>query len=69
MAQVTIQCRLIASAGTRQFLWLLMVQKNTPLSNEILTNIRQHPDFPQWRDSGRLPKNFLAGQIKQNQKC
>ena len=65
MAQITIQCRLIASAHTRQFLWLLMVKKNTPLINEILSNIRQHPDFSQWRDSVRLPKNFLAGQIKE----
>lgn len=31
MAHVTIQCRLIASRDTRQFLWELMAQKNTPL--------------------------------------
>ncbi|WP_052312607.1 type V CRISPR-associated protein Cas12k [Geminocystis herdmanii] len=65
MVQVTIQSRLIASADTRQFLWLLMSKKNTPLINEILTRIKHHPDFPQWREKGRLPKNFIAQQIQE----
>ncbi|BAQ63841.1 type V CRISPR-associated protein Cas12k [Geminocystis sp. NIES-3709] len=63
MAHVTIQCRLIASRDTRQFLWQLMAQKNTPLINEILLRIKQHPDFPHWRTKKRLPKDFLARQI------
>ncbi|PHV61485.1 type V CRISPR-associated protein Cas12k [Cyanobacterium aponinum] len=65
MVQVTIQSRLIASADTRQSLWLLMSKKNTPLINEILTRIKHHPDFPQWREKGRLPKNFIAQQIQE----
>lgn len=65
MVQVTIQCRLIASADTRQSLWLLMSKKNTPLINEILTRIKHHPDFPQWQQKGRLPKNFIAQQIQE----
>jgi hypothetical protein len=63
MAHVTIQCRLIASRDTRQFLGQLMAQKNTPLINEILLRIKQHPDFPEWKRKKRLPKDFLARQI------
>lgn len=63
MAHVTIQCRLIASGDTRQFLWQLMTEKNTPLINEILLRIKQHPDFPDWRIKKKLPKYFLARQI------
>jgi hypothetical protein len=65
MVQVTIQSRLIVSADTRQSLWLLMSKKNTPLINEILTRIKHHPDFSQWREKGRLPKNFIAQQIQE----
>lgn len=65
MAHVTIQCRLIASRDTHQFLWQLMAQKNTSLINEILLRIKQHPDFPNWRTKKRLPKDFLAQQIAQ----
>lgn len=45
MSQITIQCRLIASEATRKFLWQLMAEKNTPLVNEILQQINNHPDF------------------------
>ncbi|MBF2056845.1 MAG: hypothetical protein IGQ45_06400 [Cyanobacterium sp. T60_A2020_053] len=63
MSQITIQCRLVASTDTRQFLWMLMSQKNTPLINEILMKIAEHPDFSVWKETGKLPKNFLAQQI------
>ncbi|WP_069789837.1 type V CRISPR-associated protein Cas12k [Cyanobacterium sp. IPPAS B-1200] len=71
MTQITIQCRLIASADTRQFLWMLMSQKNTPLINEILTRIRENPDFSQWEEKGKLPKNFISQQIAElkNDSC
>ncbi|MBN3925813.1 hypothetical protein [Nostoc sp. NMS4] len=36
MSQITIQCRLIASESTRQKLWKLMAELNTPLINELL---------------------------------
>ena len=63
MSLITIQCRLVASADTRQFLWMLMSQKNTPLINEIFMRIAEHPDFSVWKEKGKLPKNFLAQQI------
>ncbi|WP_330204892.1 hypothetical protein [Cyanobacterium sp. Dongsha4] len=40
MVQVTIQSRLIASADTRQSLWLLMSKKNTPLPEFWLSRLR-----------------------------
>lgn len=61
MSQITIQCRLIANESTRRQLWELMAQKNTPLINELLERVGQHPDFLTWRQNGKLP----AGLIKQ----
>ena len=55
MSQITIQCRLIANEPTRRQLWELMAQKNTPLINELLEQVGQHPDFPTWRQNGKLP--------------
>ncbi len=54
MSQITIQCRLVASASTRQQLWKLMAEKNTPLINELLMQMRQHPDFETWRLKGNI---------------
>jgi hypothetical protein len=61
IAQITIQCRLIANEPTRRQLWELMAQKNTPLINELLEQVGQHPDFPTRRQNGKLP----AGPIEQ----
>ncbi len=38
-----------------------MAQKNTPLINELLEQVGQHPDFPTRRQNGKLP----AGPIEQ----
>ena len=61
MSQITIHCRLVASEPTRQQLWTLMAQRNTPLINELLAQISQHPDFETWRQQARLK----AGIVKQ----
>ncbi len=61
MSQITIQCRLVASEPTRQYLWKLMADTNTPLINELLKQVGQHPDFGTWRHKGKLP----AGTVKQ----
>ena len=61
MSQITIQCRLIANAQTRQKLWKLMAELNTPLINELLKLVHQHPDFETWRHKGKVP----TGTIKQ----
>jgi IS605 OrfB family transposase len=38
-----------------------MAQANTPLINELLKQVGQHPDFEAWRHKGKLP----AGIVKQ----
>jgi hypothetical protein len=60
MSQITIQCRLVATESTRKTLWELMAYKNTPLVNELLTQVAQHSDFETWRRQGKMP----AGVIK-----
>ena len=59
MSQITIQCRLIARETTRQTLWELMAQKNTPLVSELLTQIAQYPDFETWRQQGKLKAGII----------
>lgn len=61
MSQITIQCRLVANTTTYEAFWKLMAEGNTPLINELLHQICQHPDFPTWREKGKIP----GGLIKQ----
>ncbi|MBD2074364.1 hypothetical protein H6F86_10805 [Phormidium sp. FACHB-592] len=60
MSQITIQCRLVASAATRQALWSLMAESNTPLINEILEQMSQHSDFEIWRQRGKHPTAVVS---------
>ncbi|MDH6060005.1 type V CRISPR-associated protein Cas12k [Chrysosporum bergii ANA360D] len=55
MSQITIQCRLVASEFTRQQLWQLMAEKNTPLINELLIQVAQNSEFETWRQKGKHP--------------
>lgn len=55
MSQITIQCHLVASEATRRHLWTLMAEKNTPLINELLRHINEHPQLPNWQEKGRIP--------------
>ena len=64
MSQITIQCRLVASEPTRKLLWELMAEKNTPLINEILWQINNHPDFESWQSEGKLPGTFVSDLCK-----
>lgn len=61
MSIITIQCRLVASESTRRQLWELMAGKNTPLINELLAQVANHPDFQIWRQKGKLN----SGTVKQ----
>lgn len=61
MSQITIQCRLVANSASRQFLWTLMAERNTPLINELLEQVRLHPEFETWRKKGSIS----AGIVKQ----
>lgn len=55
ISQITIQCRIVASESTRQQLWKLMADKNTPLINELLLKVAQHPEFETWRQKSKHP--------------
>jgi hypothetical protein len=59
MSQITIQCRLVANESTRQQLWKLMAELNTPLINELLLQMAQHPQFETWRQKGKHPKSIV----------
>ncbi|ALB42559.1 hypothetical protein AA650_20750 [Anabaena sp. WA102] len=59
MSQITIQCRLVASESTRQQLWQLTAEKNTPLINELLSQIGKHPEFETWRQQGKHPTGIV----------
>ncbi len=60
MSQITIQSRLIASESTRQKLWKLMAQLNTPLINELLQQLSKNQDFDKWRKDGKLPSTVVS---------
>ncbi|ELR98085.1 type V CRISPR-associated protein Cas12k [Gloeocapsa sp. PCC 73106] len=59
MSTITIQCRLVAPETTRQALWELMAQKNTPLVSELLRQVAQHFDFETWRQKGKLEVGII----------
>ena len=68
MSIITIQCRLGADVATRQHLWQLMAELNTPLINEVLQRIQEHPDFETWQEKGKLKAgviNALVDELKQ----
>jgi IS605 OrfB family transposase len=55
MSNVTIQCRLTSPEATRRQLWHLMAEKNTPLINELLKQLAEHPDLETWKQKGKIP--------------
>jgi hypothetical protein len=59
MSQITIQCRLVANESTRQQLWKLMAELNTPLINELLLQMANHPEFETWRQKGKHPTGIV----------
>nr|7PLA_A Chain A, ShCas12k [Scytonema hofmannii] len=59
-SQITIQARLISFESNRQQLWKLMADLNTPLINELLCQLGQHPDFEKWQQKGKLPSTVVS---------
>ncbi len=55
MTVITIQCRLVAEEETLCHFWELMTQKNTPLINEVLEQIGNHPELEEWIQKDKLP--------------
>jgi hypothetical protein len=61
MSIIAVSCRLVAPATTRQPLWQLMAEHNTPFITELFQRISQHPDFDQWLQDGKPnAKTFKA---------
>jgi hypothetical protein len=60
MSLKTIQCRLVAPAETRQALWHLMAEQNTPLINELIDQVIHHPDFETWQQRGNHPTAIVS---------
>ena len=60
MSKITIQTRLIASESSRQQLWKLMANFNTPLINELLQLVGQDPNFETWQQKGKLPTTIVS---------
>lgn len=59
MSIITIHCRLIASEPVRCHLWYLMVERNTPLVNDLLKRVNQHSNFEAWQRSGTISNNIV----------
>lgn len=59
MSKINIQCRLTAPEDIRHKLWLLMVEKNTPLINELFKQLAEHPDLEIWKQKGKLPRGMV----------
>ena len=59
MSVKTIECRIVAKPESLQYLWELMTQKNTPLINELLAQVPNHPDFEEWLQKGTLPEKAI----------
>ncbi|BAY48821.1 hypothetical protein SAMD00079811_64470 [Scytonema sp. HK-05] len=59
MSVITIQCRLVAEENTLRQLWELMAEKNTPLINELLEQVGQHPNFEKWLKKGEVPEEAI----------
>ena len=56
MSIKTIECRIAAKPESLKYLWELMTLKNTPLINELLAQVPNHPDFEEWFEQGTLPQ-------------
>ncbi|MBM0744062.1 type V CRISPR-associated protein Cas12k [Phormidium sp. CLA17] len=61
MSLITIHCRLIASEPVRRHLWHLMIESNTPLINDLLKCVSQHPDFGIWQRRGTISESVVKG--------
>lgn len=59
MSVITIQCSVVASEPTRHQLWQIMSEINTPLINELLKQVGEHPEFEKWLTIGKLPRGIV----------
>ncbi|WP_445626711.1 type V CRISPR-associated protein Cas12k [Nostoc sp. DSM 114167] len=59
MSVITIQSPLFSDEKSLRLFWELMVEKNTPLINELLEQLGKHPNFEIWLQKGEIPKDTI----------
>lgn len=66
MAIFTVQCRLDAWGETpesreaiRRYIWEFMAETYTPLVNELISEVAEHPAFKTWQQEGSLDSGAL----------
>ncbi|MEH2184523.1 type V CRISPR-associated protein Cas12k [Nostoc sp.] len=59
MSVITIQSPLFSDENSLRLFWELMVEKNTPLINELLEQLGKHPNFETWLQKGEMPKDTI----------
>lgn len=59
MSVITIQSPLFGDENSLRLFWELMVEKNTPLINELLEQLGKHPNFETWLQKGEMPKDTI----------
>ncbi|MEM1368246.1 MAG: type V CRISPR-associated protein Cas12k [Cyanobacteria bacterium P01_H01_bin.15] len=64
MSIITIHCRLTAPEAVRRHLWYLMTERNTPLINDLLKQVSQHPEFETWQRQGTIPVKTIRNICK-----
>ncbi|WP_036484397.1 type V CRISPR-associated protein Cas12k [Myxosarcina sp. GI1] len=69
MSQNAIQCRLIAPETTRRQQWQLMAEKNTPLINELLKQLAEHPELETWKRKGKIPPGTVKNLCQPLRTC
>lgn len=60
MSYKTIQCRLVSGGSTRQELWQLTAERNTPLVNELLIRVSTEERFNEWKLKGKIPATLVT---------
>lgn len=59
MSQKTIQCHLVAKEPSRKNIWQLTAGNNTPLINELLSQIAKDTRFEEWYRKGSVPQQII----------
>ena len=63
MSQKTIQCCLVATEASRRNIWQLTAESNTPLINELLSQIAKDARFEGWCRKGNVPQQTVKDEF------
>lgn len=65
MAQKTIWCSLSAKEPSRKDIWQLTAENNTPLINELLSQVAKDTRFEEWCRKGSVPQKTVKDEFCQ----